>query len=628
MLSCNNLFACQRLIQLGCISLAVGCLLIQSNGALAQDPLLTSLSIWDEPQLSQQQFPQRYPQQQQDRPLAEADPNAPKGGKVRFGAIGSYDSFNPFSPSGLSAARLSMTYETLCEQMKGEEYIARGLLAESFELPADRSYLIVHLRPQARFHDGQPVTAQDVEFTFNALVTQASPMYKSYYTQVSGIEVIDPLTVRFNFAESDNRELPMIVCQLPVLSKQWWQGRDIGSPLKEPPLGSGPYKVKDAKVGTTLIFERDPNWWGKDLPINLGRHNFDIIQVDYYRDIAISREAFFAGELDFFTETTIKDWINSYNVPPVKNGSIVKVAIPQSTASGISGFFLNSRNPILADRHVRQALILLFDFEWTNQALFYGEYSRYTSFFTNSHFAAPALPDTDELAVLEPYRSQLPPEVFSALPDLPQTDGSGNIRLNQRKALELLKQSGWSLKEGVLRNDKGEQLKLTFLLSSPTMQRVIMPYKKNLEQVGIQLNVQLVDQTQYIARVRSFDYDIMLATLRQSGNPGNEQRNYWSSAAAQTHGSRNYLGLTDPVIDSLIEKLIASSSKQELITHTRALDRLLRHGAYVVPGWYSKDIRLAWWKDRITPPTTNGSDHSTNITTWHMSVSQPAGEVR
>ncbi len=562
------------------------------------------LSIWDN-------IPEEIINFEQ---LQHVNPNAPKGGKARFGAIGTFDNFNPFSPRGLSASRISLTYETLGESVHGEDFIIHGLLAESFELAQDRSYLLVHINPQAKFNDGKPVTAHDVEFSFYALTTKANPTYRNYYASVKNAKAITEHTVRFDFADTSNRELPLIICQLPILPKHWWQDRNIGEPQKEIFPGSGPYKFKEAKVGSSVTYERDPNWWGATLPINKGRYNFDIIHVDYYRDQAIAREAFFAGETDFFAENTIKDWENSYNVPPVQSGLILRSEIPQKRPAGMSGFFLNTRKPALQDKNVRQALALMFDFEWTNKSLFYGAYTRCDSFFSNSDFAATKDLSEQEKQLL--VKHQFAEEIISILPSLPVLDASGNNREQMKEAFALLAKAGWRLQNGVLKNQAGEALKLNFLLSSPSMQRIIMPYKRGLERIGIQLEIQLVDQSQYVARVREFDYDMIYSTIKQSLNPGNEQRNYWSSKAAVTLGTRNYAGVNDKKIDALIAEISQPASQKALMVATKALDRALLHGYYVIPGWYSSHMRFSHNTKHISPPEQH-PEYGIDITSWY-----------
>ena len=363
------------------------------------------VSIWEQPVLTEPLGP-----------LPHVNENAPKGGMLRAGAIGTYDSFNRFCARGNTPAFLQYTYETLSESSRDDSLAQRGLLAQSFDISPDYSSVLVTLRPEARFQDGSPVTGNDVVWTFNALVTEASPYYKGYYALVQSVEAVSDRQVRFTFSGAGNRELPLIVGQLPVLPAAWWKDKNLGDPQKTPPPGSGPYVVSDYKMGSSITYTRDPNWWGAHLPVNRGRYNVDTLRVDYYRDTTVCRQAFLAGELDYFTENTIKDWMNSYAVPPVERGDILRQEIPQERPMGMRGLFLNTRRPVFSDIAVRKAVALLFDFEWTNRALFHDKYLRHDSFFTNSVFAAPNLPGEDELALLEPWREKLPAAIFGPLP--------------------------------------------------------------------------------------------------------------------------------------------------------------------------------------------------------------------
>ncbi|CAK7021659.1 MAG: hypothetical protein DESF_00895 [Desulfovibrio sp.] len=548
--------------------------------------------------------------------FAHVNPAAPKAGRLRLSALGTFDSFNPFSPRGISAAQMALTYESLGVEQRGtQDFIMRGLLAESFDLAPDRTSLRVRLRPQARFADGAPVTAQDVVYTFNALVREASPVYRSYYEQVKSAEAVGEHEVLFRFASGTSRELPLIVCQMPVLPAHWWKGRSLGEPQTEAMPGSGPYRLARSTMGSRVVYERRKDWWGATLPVNIGRYNFDHVQVDYYRDAAVSREAFFAGEADFYSESNIKDWTNSYNVPPVREGRITRLTQEYVRPMGMGGIFMNTRRPALADRNVRRALSLLFDFDWMNSAFFYDSYTRFNSFFTNSPFAAASLPTPEEQAVLERWRHKVDPEVFGPLPTLPQ-GGQATQRDRLRAALALFEEAGWHVQDGQMVNAQGQPLVLTILTTSPSLQRVYIPFRNSLKRLGVTLNVRLVDQTQYVSRVRAFDFDLVHSTVRQSSNPGNEQRNYWSSVAAKAQGSRNYAGIQDQVLDELVDELVAAPDRQYLYTRVALLDRLLQHGCYVIPAWYSRDMRVAWWKDRIAPPP--GMDTAgVDIMAWH-----------
>lgn len=555
--------------------------------------------------------------------LPHVRPDAPKGGTLRMGSIGTFDSFHPFIMRGMPAAQVSLTYETLGESNRNEDFAIYGLLANSFELAPDRSWLICRLHPEARFSDGKPLTADDVAFTFRALVEHGSPFYRDYYAQVAGVDVLDAHTVRFRFATRDNPELPVIVAQLPVLPAHWWQGRDFSTPQREAAPGSGPYRVREHRPGASITYERVPGWWGERLPINRGRYNFDVVRCDYYRDVTVARQAFLGGEFDLWSESTIKDWAESYDVPAVRDGRIVREEIPHGRTEGMSGFIFNTRQPRFADVRVRRAVAMAFDFEWTNKAMFHGAYLRCPSYFTNSEFAAPPRPGEGELALLEPLRDKLDPAVFGQAPRPTAGDGSGDTRPRLREALGLLREAGWDLRDGALRNARGEQLRFTLLLSSKGLERVVLPYRRNLERLGIAMDVQVADQTQYVGRIRAFDFDMMYATLRQSNSPGNEQRSFWTSTAAERPGSRNYAGIRDAAVDALVERIVAAPDRTTLTDAVRALDRVLLHGAYVVPGWYSDKLRVAHWKTRVAHPATpprGGMD----VHTWWATGANPA----
>ncbi|MFV0480901.1 MAG: extracellular solute-binding protein [Campylobacteraceae bacterium] len=547
------------------------------------------------------------------------DKNAPKGGVLRVGAIGSFDNFNPFAKRGISAGYSAYTYETLGEADDGSGLVMNSLLAKSFEVADDFSFVIINIDEKAKFSDGSKITSKDIKYSYDALINEATPRYKSYYSHIKDVEVLSPLKIKFTFDENDNKELPLIITQFPVLSAKWGEGKNLGEPQNTPILGSGPYKLKDYKMGTYIIYERDKNWWGKDLEINQGLYNFDEIRIDYYRDQTVLREALFAGEIDFYAETTVKDWVNSYNTPPVNDGRIIKEEVALNRPFGLRGFVYNIRKPLFKDKNVREALSLLFDFEWTNKALFYDKYTRYDSYYTNSPFVAPKNPSKEELEVLNLYKGRLNPDVFGAIPDIPKTDGSGNIREQLRSALNILKKSNWRLEKGKLLNKNSEQMKFSILINSNSFLRVVEPFKKNLEQLGVLVDIQMVDQTQYVNRIRSFDYDMILGYMPQSESPGNEQRYYFASSSLNSEGTRNYIGVNSEVIDELIDRLIVSKTYDELIINTRVLDRVLRHEYYVIFGWYSKNLMISYWKDRITPPHSHPRS-GVNISSWYSTA--------
>ena len=529
------------------------------------------------------------------------NPDAPKGGRIRFGVPEqTFDSFNPWIIKG-NPANVAGVFDTLMVASADEPFSEYGLLAKTVQSPADRSWVAFELRPEARWHDGQPVTADDVVWSFETLLAKGAPSFRFYYQSVEKVEKTGPLGVKFTFKPGTNRELPLILGQLPVLPKHWWATRNFEETSLEPPLGSGAYKVGKFEAGRFLELERVPDYWGKDLPVNRGRDNFDIQRFDYYRDATVALEAFKGGHYDWRLEISAKDWSTGYEIPEVKDGRIVKEAVPNQRPAGMQCFVLNLRRPLFQDRRVREALDLAFDFEWSNKTLFYGKYTRTKSYFENSELASSGAPGPEELAILEPLRAQLPPEVFERAYEPPTTDGSGNNRDNLRRAAELLQQAGWTTQNGKLVKD-GQPFAFEFLLYSPQFERVALPYTKNLEKLGIAASVRTVDASQYRRRTDTFDYDAIIGGFGQSESPGNEQRDFWGSEAAKREGSRNAIGLADPAIDELVEQLIAAPDRKSLVAHTRALDRALLWGRYVVPNWYIGADRIAYW-DKFGKPS-------------------------
>ncbi len=532
------------------------------------------------------------------------NPGAPKGGAIRLQALGTYDSFNPFIVKGSPAAGIGRIYETLMTGSADEPFSEYGLLAESITVPRDRSWVEFRLRPEARWHDGKPVTADDVVWTFETLITKAVPFFRGYYGDVKRVEKRDGRTVRFTFKSGTNRELPLILGQLIVLPKHYWTERDFTKTSLEPPLGSGPYKVGAFEPGRDVEYERVENYWGRNLPVNVGRDNFDRIRYDYYRDGTVSVEAFKAGEYDFRNENSSKNWATAYDFPALKQGLVKKEEIPHDRSTGMQAFVFNSRRPLFQDRRVRQALAYAFDFEWSNQALFYGQYTRSRSYFDNSELAATGLPGAEELAVLEPYRGQVPEEVFTQTYKPPVTDGSGRIRANLGRAAKLLREAGWSFDKATRKlthKATGRTMEFEVLLVSPLFERIVLPFAKNLERLGIAAAVRTVDSAQYRRRLDDFDFDVVIGTWGQSLSPGNEQRNFWGSDFADRPGSRNLIGIKDPVVDALVEGVINAADRKSLVAHVRALDRVLQWGHWVIPQWHIPYDRLVYW-DRFGRP--------------------------
>ncbi len=541
-----------------------------------------------------------------------ANPDAPKGGTLRQAGFGGFDSLNPFINKGVAADDIGLIYDTLTTNSLDEPFTVYGLLAEKIEKGPNNSWVRFHLRPQARFHDGEPVEAKDVVFTFETLMSQGAPQYRAYYADVEKVTAESPRRVRFDFKHAGNRELPMILGQMPVLPKHWWEGKEFTSGSLEPPLGSGPYRVEKVQAGRSIRYERVADYWGKDLPVNRGFYNFD--HINFYRDNTVALQAFKAGHFDYWEERTAKSWATAYDIPAVRDGRIVRDEIANENPAGMQGFIFNIRRPQLEDRRVREALGLLFDFEWTNRQLFNGAYTRTRSYFDNSELASSGLPNDDELKVLEPLRGKIPAEVFDKPFELPRTEGNGVIREQQRKAYRLLTEAGWKVENDRMLDAAGKPVKLEFLLVQAEFERVLLPYKRNLADLGIELEIRRVDVSQYINRLRSRDYDMIVSGFGQSNSPGNEQREYWHSASADNPGSRNFIGLKDPAVDSLVEGLIGADSRKELITYTRALDRVLLWGHYVVPNWHIKTWRVAYWNHLAHPEVTPRQD--IGLMTW------------
>ena len=530
------------------------------------------------------------------------NPDAPRGGTLRLAVEGTFDSFHPFIPKGNAASTGSV--ETLLVNSADEPFTAYGLIAETVEWPADRSWVIFNLRRKARWHDGTPITADDVVWSFETLMEKGTPFYRYYYSAIDNAEALNEHRVRFNFKESGNQELPLITGQLPVLPKHYWETKDFSATTLDPPLGSGPYRIQKFEAGRYIVQERVTDYWGADLPVRQGMNNFDFIRTAYFRDATPIRLALKAGDIDFRHENQSKAWADDYNVAVVDKGWLRKEMIRHQRPTGMQAFVMNTRRKLFKDPRVRLALAQAFDFEWSNRTLFNGQYSRTTSYFSNSELASSGLPEGGELEILEGYRGRVPEAVFNQGYKPPVTDGSGRPRENLRKATRLLKEAGWIVRDFKLINEKtGEPFKFEVLLSSQAFERIVLPYTQNLKHLGIEAKIRLVDQTQYIERYRQKDFDMLVAVWGQSETPGNEQREYWGSEAADTAGSRNLAGITDPVVDELIELLVKSESREQLNVRTRALDRVLLWGHYVVPHWHIRADRVLYWDKFSRPPS-------------------------
>ena len=533
------------------------------------------------------------------------NPNAPKGGDVKLATTGSFDSFNGFIIKGEAAAGIGGIYDTLLVSSADEAFTEYGLLAETVETPQDRSWVQFVLRKEARWHDGKPITADDVIWTFNTLIEKGQPFYRFYYGSIERAEKIDERTVKFTFKPGENRELPLIMGQIAVLPKHYWQDRDFSKTTLKPPLGSGAYKIDSFEPGRFVKYKRVADYWGRNLPVNVGKDNFDTMRYDYYRDATVQVEAFKAGEFDYRSENASKSWATAYDFPALDKGLVIKEEIKHNRGSGMQGYIYNTRRVLFSDPKVRQALAYAFDFEWSNRNLFYSQYKRTRSYFDNSELTAKGLPGADELAILTPYRGRIPDEIFTAEYNPPRTKGDGRIRTNLKAGDALLKEAGWIIKDKKrVHSETGQVLEFEIMLVSPTLERVTLPMIKNLERLGVKARVRTVDTAQYLRRLETFDFDVITFGFGQSLSPGNEQRGYWGGEAAGQNGSRNFIGIKDPVIDELIEKLIAAPDRKSLIAHTRALDRVLQWGHYVIPHWHLDYDRLVFWNKFQRPETT------------------------
>jgi microcin C transport system substrate-binding protein len=528
--------------------------------------------------------------------LDYVNPEAPKGGTLRRYSIGTFDSFNPYIIKGNPAGTSGLIYQNLMDSPLDDISAGYGQIARSVEVAADLSYTTFNLRPEARFQDGTPVTADDVIWTFNALKKDGRPFYRFYYKNIARAVKLGPHKVKFEFSGPPNRELPHITGQLPVMSKQWWSTRDFSKTSLEPPMGSGPYRVTKFEPGRLVELERVKDWWGADLPLNKGRYNYDRIRIDYYRDQTVALEAFKSGRYDIRRENASLVWATGYDFPARKDGRVKLEEIEHSRPTGMQAFVFNTRRPMFQDAELRRAVAYAFDFEWSNKNLFYGQYARTKSFFSNSELAATGLPSKEELALLEPWRGKIPDEVFTRVYEPPSSDGSGNIRRNLRAALKILRAAGYRIENNQAISPKtGKPVVFEILLVSPAFERIVAPFVKNLTRLGIRANVRTVDQSQYINRLRAFDFDMIISSIGQSDSPGNEQRDYWSSDAADRQGGRNYIGVRNPSIDALIERIVDARDRKSLVHATRALDRVLLWNHYVVPQWHVRIDRLAYW---------------------------------
>lgn len=549
--------------------------------------------------------------------------DAPKGGTLRIMAEGTFDTLNPYTLKGTSPIStanfgqygIDELNETLMagtgqyDPSGDEPASSYGLIAESVEYSDDRSWVVFNLRPQARFHDGSPITAYDVAFSYRKLLKEGHPQYRTSLQEVQRVDILSRRRIRFVFKRSGNPLLILRLGELPVLSQHYWKSRDFKATTFKPPMSSGPYRIVEVTPGRRLVFERVKNWWGENLPVNRGKYNFDRVEVEFYRDNDVAFEAFKAGEFDVYIEHQAKNWANGYHFPAVERGEVVQVQIPHRIPTQTQGLFMNTRRGMFSDVRMREALGLLFDFEWTNQALFNNAYRRSTSYYPNSEFSSTGLPKGLELELLEPFRGQLPATLFTTPLQLPVTAGDGLPRTTLRQALQLFKAAGWTFDGQQMVDKSGQPLRFEILLVNPSLERILQPYVANLARIGIHASLRTVDRAQYKQRLDQFDFDMILMTLNQTLSPGLEQWQYFHSSQATVKGSKNYAGISNPVIDSLLNQLLAASSHEQQVAAGRALDRVLLAEHYMVPNWYIDYHRIAYRNkfDFIaTPPYTLG----------------------
>jgi len=535
------------------------------------------------------------------------NPEAPKGGTLNSAVFGTFDSFNPFIVRGTPAAGLTyfggMLWETLMQQSPEDPGTSHPLIAEAFKYPEDYSSATYRLNPNARWHDGKPVTVEDVIWSFNML-KEISPQHNRYFANVEEAVALSDTEVEFRFDQGGNRELPHIMGDLPVLPKHWWEGtdsqgrqRNLRNPTLEPPLGSGPYKIASFRPGSEIIWERAEDYWAANLPVNIGRYNFDRIRYTYFQDDNAEFLAFQKGGIeDVRRELSTRRWSQEYDFPAVQDGDVIKREFTSTAIEGMQAFVFNMRRPRFQDSRVREALTLAYNFEEQNRTQFFGLNKRFSSYFERSELASSGLPQGQELEILEEFRDQLPPEVFTEEFKLPVYDSPQSERQYLREAVRLFNEAGWEIQSGrMISKETGEQFRIEFLGASPTAEVITGGFMANLRKIGINATLRIVDTSQYIQRVQSFEFDAITARFPQSNSPGNEQRDYWSSEAADIPGSQNVIGIKDPVVDALVNKIIYAKNREELVATVRALDRVLLWKYYAIPQYYQPTLRYAYW---------------------------------
>ena len=527
--------------------------------------------------------------------LEYVNPNAPKGGMIKFGSYGSFDNLNRVAFKGSKAAGLGYLNDTLMRRVWDEAFTLYGLIAEFADMPDDRSYIVFYINPDAKFHDGSSITREDVVFSLETFQTKGTPNQKKTYGKVISTEMIDTNGIKMNFVNNEDKELPLIIAGfLPIIPKKYYENIDVTKTFLNIPLGSGPYKIESLDAGRQIKYERVKDYWAKDLPVNKGQYNFDHIVYDYYKDSSVLMEGFKVGEYDYRREYNVKRWFTEYSFGAVNDGRVILKEMKNDRPVGMNALVMNSRKDIFKNRRVRLALSYAYDHEWINKVLHENAYVRTDSYFDNSPLASSGVPTSAELKLLTPWKDQIPPEVFSKSFKPPMTNGSGNPRKNLRFAKKILEEEGWFVENGKLMKD-GQEFKFEFLIISPSDEKIALAFQKNLEILGITMNVRTVDSSQYQARLLNYDFDMIKRYWGVSLSPGNEQQFYWGSEVGKKEGSRNYAGVDSPAVDALIEKLISAKTREELTTAIHALDRVLLWGHYVIPLYHSNTDRIAYW---------------------------------
>jgi microcin C transport system substrate-binding protein len=594
----------RAILQSGAAALGAGALVPLSRAARAQQAAAArqwrhGLSLFGE-----LKYPEGFPH------FDYVNVRAPKGGAARLIAFGTFDNFNlaVARVKGALAGGINLLYQTLLVPSLDEVATGYGLLAEAVNSPADYSSVTYRLRDGARWHDGRPVTTDDVLFSFEAFKAN-DPFSAAYYRHVTKAAKTGEREVSFSFDGPGNRELPQIVGELVVLPRHWWEGtdpsgnkRNVGATTLEPPLGSGAYRIKTFVPGRNVAYERVADHWGKDLNVNLGRDNFDELRFEYFRDATVAIEAFKADTVDWRTENSAKNWATAYGFPAIKDGRVVKEEFPIRSSGGMQAFAFNIRRPKFSDPRVRRAFNYALNFEELNKLLFFNQYHRIDSYFEGLELASSALPQGAELEILQSVRDKVPPEVFTTAYSNPTNGTPQQVRTNLREAVKLLHEAGYEIRNQRLTNAKtGEALAVEVLIQQPEWERIVLPYRAPLERLGIRMSLRIVDDAQYENRLRQWDYDIIVASWPQGLSPGNEQRGYWGSQAADQPGSRNFVGIKNPAVDTLTDRVVFAKSREELVAATKALDRVLLWNHYVVPQWTYGKVRTARW-DRFGRP--------------------------